>query len=108
MILISISCHVTTHRVAFPDMDSAKREYDKLVPLVGRDRWGSNGKSEEPTHTIDAPTGPVTVVLEKVELVRLIDEDADEAIFADENAKNQEKQFAWLKRLKDADLLPTR
>jgi hypothetical protein len=81
MFKILVSCHATTHTILFGDDRAlAEAELAKLVPLIGRDRWGKNGKGDEPTHTIKCPAGDVTVVLEKVEVARLLDTDADHGL----------------------------
>lgn len=99
MFKILISCHAQGHVVAFgDDRVMAEAELAKLVPLVGRDRWGKNGKADEPTHTIKCPTGDVTVVLEKVEVVRLLDTDADNRIYADANERNIQRDLAVMER----------
>jgi hypothetical protein len=95
MIKILVSCHVSTHSVVFgDDRAAAEAELAKLVPLIGRDRWGKNGKEDEPTHTIKCPTGDVTVVLEKVEVARLLDTDADEVIHNSFTDKSYERDLA--------------
>src|SRR6266851_7948653 len=86
MIKILVSCHMQTHTVPFgSDRSAAEAELARLVPLIGRDRWGKNRKEEEPTHTIRSPVGDMTFVLEKIEAVRLLDSDADWEIYKAEN-----------------------
>lgn len=95
MLTLMISCHALTHTLAFgDDRAAAQAELDRLIPLLGRDRWGKNGKEEEPTHTIHCPTGDVTVVLEKVEVVRLLDAEADAALYHSHNETNDNKDIA--------------
>src|SRR4051794_14881109 len=84
MIELHIGFHGQTHRIAFGDRAAAQAELDKLVPLLGRDKWGSNGGKEEPTHTIKSPTGDFAVVLEKVETARLIDTTENDNLYRPE------------------------
>lgn len=81
MIKIMIGCHAQTHTLAFgEDRAAAEAELARLAPLLGRDRYGRNGKEEEPTHTLHGPTGDMVVVLDKVEIARILDIEADEEI----------------------------
>lgn len=109
MIELHIGCHAQTHRIAFADREAAQAELDRLIPLLGRDKWGSNGKSEAPTHTIKCPAGDVALVLDKIETARLIDTTANENLYRpDANAlddENIERVIRHRKRLQEAGVL---
>lgn len=110
MIILDIGFHATTSHVHFgDDRAAAQAELDKLTPLIGRDRWGKNGKEDEPTHTIKAPMGDVVVVLEKVQIARLRDTSCFEAEFEAEKDKEHQRaldqDFAYRQRLAAVGLL---
>lgn len=106
MIELQIACHAQTHRVPFTDRATAQAELDKLIPLLGRDRWGSNGKDNEPTHIINTPEGSFVVVLEKVEAARLVDHEVADGIFEAEklraDARSLDRVIEHRKRLQDS------
>lgn len=102
MIELHISFHGQTHRVAFgADRAAAQAELDKLVPLLGRDKWGSNGKPEAPTHIVKAPSGDMAVVLEKIESARLIDCAENDNLYRPEwDAHDEEKMDRLIRHRK--------
>lgn len=107
MIALLIGCHAQSHVLAFGnDREGAERELAALQAVMGRDRWGSNGKENNPTHTFKCPTGDVTVVLEKVEVVRLVDKNVEAEILAEAQAKQDERDMSrelrWRGALADA------
>ncbi len=78
MIYLLIGCHAQSHKIIFgEDRAGAEAELAKLQERLGQDRWGKNGKEAEPTHTVNCPTGDVVLVVEKVEMARLIDNAKD-------------------------------
>lgn len=109
MIELHIGFHAQTHRIAFGDRAAAQAELDKLLPLLGRDKWGSNGKPEQPTHTIMSPTGDIAVVLDKVEIARLVDTNAHADLYRPEmlaaDDDNLERLIKGRKRMQEAGVL---
>lgn len=75
MYTLLVAMHAQTHVIAFNEKAEAEAELAKLRPLIGQERWGKNGEAS-PTHTIAAPDGEVVVVLDKVEMARVVDEAA--------------------------------
>lgn len=79
MFFLQVSMHAQTHQVFFENEVDANTELAKLLPKLGQERWGKN-REESPTHTISSPIGDVVVVLEKVEMARVINADLDHEV----------------------------
>jgi len=109
MIKIIISCHATSHLLTYgDDRAMAEAELSKIIPLLGRDRWGKNGKEENPTHTVLCPTGNVTIVLEKVEVARLVDSEVNDKLHHEQNDRAIERELDWRRKLAAENLLQVR
>lgn len=94
MVIMQVGCHAQTHQIWFDDLATAQAELDKLRAVMGRDRWGSNGKGEEPTHIIKSPAGDVVVVIEKVELAKIHDTDIEATLSEVERDKELGRKIA--------------
>jgi len=94
MYTLAVAMHAQTHIVRFDDKAAAEAELAKIKPLIGQERWGKNGEAS-PTHTITAPDGDVVVVLDKVELVSLVDEETG---FAKLDALNDKRDAVEIER----------
>ena len=74
---LHINFHALSQTVLFNDEESAQAVFDELTKKLNVDRLTRySNKEENISYTFDSATGPVTVILEKVESIRLFDEDA--------------------------------
>lgn len=80
MIKMIVGCHAQTHALAYgDDCEMAQKELAELIARLNEDRWSTNRK-DSCTHIIKCPTGDTAVVLEKVEVARLVDTETDAKI----------------------------
>ncbi len=110
MIVLLIGCHAQIHRINFGgDREAAETQLSSLKEILNKERWGSNGREQERTHTIKSPAGDVVVIIDKVEIARIVDCMADRAITATEYTTARQlaldADFDYRKRLADAGLL---
>jgi hypothetical protein len=72
MFILSVACHAQTHNIAFDDQATADAALAALEARLKEEKWDKN-RAEEPTHRITSALGDVVVVLDKVELARVVD-----------------------------------
>ncbi len=73
---LEVGMHAMLHRALFTNKDEAQAELDKLQAELNKDAYGYNKTAAEKrdnSWTINTPTGPMVVMLDKVEMARVID-----------------------------------
>ncbi len=101
MFALQICCHATFHQVFFTEQAEAQAQLDALAPKIGLDRYSRNDK-DLGNHTIKCVTGDVVVACEKVEVARIVDMDAEEAMMKPVQDAAFDKDLARRVRLKQA------
>lgn len=72
MIKLEIALLSRMQTVLFDDRASAEAALLSLRTELNKDKYARNEKTEN-VHTVQSPAGPIDVVLDKVESVRIID-----------------------------------
>lgn len=95
-------------RTFFDNEPDAKKELDLLRPKIGKGmKYGVNIDDSE-IHTINAPTGPIDVVCNKVQAAFIVDKTKMNDITKDHDEMVHDRAFARLMKerqaLKDAGL----
>jgi|ERR1017187_2097948 hypothetical protein len=110
MFNLQVSCHAMSHNCVFIDKASAEVELANLQTALNEGRWSKN-REEKPTHTIKCLLGDVVVVLEKVEVVRLVDsyleKETLQSLMDETNQENLQKLIKDRVALKNAGVLLT-